>query len=193
MLIRTPWKGLLFIEYVGRHENWLENNNILIRCGKYIIINFIWENQHHPLIMFTWMYSKRMWNKQRYCGTIPEHVRIQNFRRSYRKNYQARKNWTFLRGPTIWRSCKEMRGTVMRVGWQNYSTTLQSINSTSRWPSIRRRRNEITGEMSSVCSQKLSWKVSIWHALVDQTCYGLWINLHERSQNAQSMWQRLAR
>ena len=35
---------------------------------------FEWENQH------LWLRSKTMWNKQRYCGQLQNHVRIANFR-----------------------------------------------------------------------------------------------------------------
>ena len=35
-------------------SNWLQRNKILIRCAKYSIKKFIWENQHHSLIMCTW-------------------------------------------------------------------------------------------------------------------------------------------
>ena len=35
--------------------NWLERDEILIRCGKYSINKLIWNNLHHSLIMFTWV------------------------------------------------------------------------------------------------------------------------------------------
>ena len=58
MLIRTPWKRVVLICVCGRHQNWLERNKTLIRCGKYSIKKLIWENQHLSLIMFSWLRSK---------------------------------------------------------------------------------------------------------------------------------------
>ena len=40
-------------------------------------------------------------------------------------------------------SCKEVCGTILRVGKQEYTTTLQSIYSMHRWPPLQRRRNKI--------------------------------------------------
>ena len=34
MLIRTPWKRIVLICVCGWHQNWLERNKTLIRCGK---------------------------------------------------------------------------------------------------------------------------------------------------------------
>ena len=93
-------KGLSYL-CMWMTSNWLENNNILIRCGKYLIINLIWENQHHPLIMFTWNALKDNVKQVEILWTMPEPCSNPKFPQEQRKNYQARKNWTCLRGPTI--------------------------------------------------------------------------------------------
>ena len=51
--------------------NWLERNKILIKL--------VWENQHLPWSCVLGMHSKTMWNKQRYCGQLQNHVWIPNF------------------------------------------------------------------------------------------------------------------
>ena len=63
------------------------------------------------------MYSTTMWNKQRYCWQLQNHVWITHFRGENWKNYHARKIFVFLRGPTIW---KVMPRSVWRdiVSWQ---------------------------------------------------------------------------
>ena len=48
-----------------------------------------------------------------------------------------------VRSHTYGGSCKEVCGTILWVGKQNYTTTLQSIYSMHRWPSLQRGRNEI--------------------------------------------------
>ena len=72
-------------------SNWLERNNILIRCGKYSIKKLIWENQHLSLIMYIWdvlkdnvKEAKILWKKTEPCLN-PE------FPQEQLKNYHARK------------------------------------------------------------------------------------------------------
>ena len=75
------------------------------------------------------------------------------------------------------RSCKEKCGTIMWVGKPDDSTTLQSIYSMHRWPSLQRGRIEIwkriVKSMLSKCSGMLVlgtyWKT--WYSMVsEQTC-----------------------
>ena len=85
----------------------------------------------------------------------------------------------------IWygRSCKEMCRTILWVGEQNDSTTLQSINSMHWWPSFQRRRIEIRGRivtsMLSNCSEMpflgTNWKT--WYSMVSEK------NLQDQSLN----------
>ena len=118
-------------------SNWLERNKILIRCGKCSTKKLIWENQHLSLIMcLAGVYSKTMWNKQRYCWQLQNHVRIANFRGESRKiTIYSKSSYFFM---VLWqgRTCQEVCGTILRVGKQDDWTTLQSINSMHWWPSF---------------------------------------------------------
>ena len=83
-----------------------------------------------------------------------------------------------------WRSCREMCGTILWVGEQNDSTTLQSFNVVHWRPLLQRRRIEILGRivksMLSNCSEMLflgtHWKTR-YSMVSEQT------NLHHRSEN----------
>ena len=105
------------------------------------------------------MHSKTMRNKQRYCGQLQNHVWIQNFRRSNWKITMLGKSVYFFVVPWHGRSCQEMCGTILGVGEQDDSTTLQSIHSMHRWPPLQRRRFEIRGiivkSMLSNCLEML--------------------------------------
>ena len=83
------------------------------------------------------------------------------------------------------RSCKEMRGKILRAGQQNNSVTVQSRNSMPLWPSIQRRSNNSTtyllhASMTTTLKRKtwnllencqkyalnFFWNFCIWHVLV---------------------------
>ena len=77
----------------------------------------------------------------------------------------------------IWHggSCKEMCGTILWVGKQDDSTTLQSINSMHWWSSFQRRSIEIRGRIvksmlsngSDMFALGTHWKT--WYS-IEQTC-----------------------
>ena len=50
-------------------------------------------------------------------------------------------------------SCKEMCGTILWVGEQHNTTTLQSIYSMHRWPPLQREETKSVGELSNTCFQ----------------------------------------
>ena len=104
------------------------------------------------------------------------------FPQEQRKNYQARKNCTFLRNLRYGRSCQEMRGTLLWVGKQNDSTTLQSINSMSRWPWIQIWRIEIRGRIVKCVLSNCSEMTFGTPMVSQQTC----TCDHKMDQ---SMWQ----
>ena len=87
------------------------------------------------------------------------------------------------------RSCQEMCGTILWVGKQDDSTTLQGIYSLHRLPSFQIRRIEIcrriVTSLLSNCSEMLIlgtyWKT--WYSMVR--------NLHDRSQLDQSLWKKI--
>ena len=78
------------------------------------------------------------------------------------------------------RSCQEMCGTILWVGKQNDSTTLQSINSMLWRPSLQRRRIEIRGRIVQKYALKIFWNAYSWHALDDPIFCGQWRNLHDQ-------------
>ena len=89
------------------------------------------------------MHSKTLRNKQRYCGQLQNHVRIANFSgRSREITIHSKSSYFFM---VLWHgwSCKEVCGTILWVGKQDDSATLQSIYSMHRWPPLQRGRNKI--------------------------------------------------
>ena len=90
-----------------------------------------------------------MWNKQRYCWQLQNRVWIQNFRRSNWKITMFGKYVYFFVVPRYGRACQELCGTILSVGKQDGSTTLQSFYSMHRWPE----EMKSVGEVSQVCSQ----------------------------------------
>ena len=99
------------------------------------------------------MYSKTVWNKQRYCWQLQNHVWITNFRKRNWKTTMIGKCSYFFVVLRYGGSCQEFCWTILWVGKQDDSTTLQSIYSMHRWPSFQRRRIEISKRMSNVCFQ----------------------------------------
>ena len=160
------------------------------RCGKYLWKTLNWQNRHHSLTMFYLGCTQReCQNKQRYCGQLPKKVRIKDFCRGYRKNARNKshgeiwcRNNIFM---VLWhgRSCKEMRGKILRTGKQNNSTVIHSRNTMHWRPPIQRRKDgicrRIVKSMRTVCTGN----VCIWPALVDLIFGGLWTNLLTRVQN----------
>ena len=95
-----------------------------------------------------------MWNKQRYCWQLQNHVRIQNFPQEQLENYHDRKICVSLRGPTIW--------TVMPrnvwndiVSWRTKTTQQLYKVSTQCIDDHHFKEEEMksVGELSQVCSQ----------------------------------------
>ena len=118
-----------------------------------------------------------MWNKQRYCWQLHNHVWIQNFCRSNWKITMLGKSAYFF--VVMWhgRLCQEMCGTILWVGEQDDSTTLQSINSMHWRPSFQRRRIEvrwrIVKSMFSNCPEMLIFGTywTNWHSMFsEQNC-----------------------
>ena len=112
MLIRTPSKRVILICVCGWHQiRWKETKH--------------WSDQRRSWFgrtnIFPWscisgLYSKTMWNKQRYCWQLQNHVWIQNFCRSNWKTAMLGKPAYFF--VVIWHgwSCKEVCGTILWVG-----------------------------------------------------------------------------
>ena len=132
----TVKKGFFLSEYV---------DDIKL-AGKKQNINPMWKLLNKEVDLgeptsFLWscilgMHSKTMWNKQRYCGQLQNHVWIANFSGRNRKaSILWESSYFFM---VFWHgwSCKEMCGTMLWVSKQDNSTTLQSIYSMHRWPPL---------------------------------------------------------
>ena len=131
-----------------------------------------------------------MWKKQRYCRQLQNHVfeSRSSAGATGKLPHLGKSECLFV---VLWhgRSCQEMCGTILWVGKQDDSTTLQSINSMPWWPSLQRRRIEIRGRlvksMLSNCFEMLIldtyWKTR-YSMFSEQICT---IN----QQMDQSMWQ----
>ena len=102
------------------------------------------------------VHTERMRNTQRYCDN---HRTMFESRitAGTTENTKLGKTWHLCMVLRYGRSCKEVRGTILRVSQQNNSVTLQSLNFMSWWPPIQGRRIEIRGRivksMLSKCSQ----------------------------------------
>ena len=135
------------------------------------------------------MHSTTMPNKQRYCGQLQNNVGIANFSGRNRKTSIPSKSSSFSSWSCDGGSCKEVCGTILWVGEQDDTATLQSICSLHRWPPLQRGRNKICWRivkyMLSNCSEMLllgkNW--TTWYSMVsEQFCT---IN-HKVDQ---SLWQ----
>ena len=150
-----------------------------------------WRTNIFPWSWKPGVHSKTMWNKQRCCWQLQNHVWIQNFRWSNWKITVLGKSAYFF--VVLWhgRSCQEVCGTILWVGKQDDSTTLQSINSMPWWPPLQRRRIEIRGRivkyMLSNGSKmlKLGTCCTTWYSMVGEfTC----LIDHKMDQ---SLWQTI--
>ena len=141
MLIRAPWKGLFLSVYVDDITLAGKKQNVDPMWGKYSTNKLICENQHHSLIMFTWLHSKTMWNKP-------------GFQQELRKNYQALKHSTLLHGLTTWKVMPRNAWNGI-VSWQT-KTTQQLYKVSTPCPDDNQVEEEelrSVGELSNVCSQ----------------------------------------
>ena len=87
--------------------------------------------------------------------------------------------WSDIAGwrPRLPSNCAKLQGTILWVGKQDDSTTLQSLYSLHRWPPLQRRRNEIcwriVKSVLSNCSEMLilgSYRKT-WNSMVrEQIC-----------------------
>ena len=103
--------------------------------------------------------QKEMSDKQRYCRQLQEYVRIQDLCWGFRKAALFRETWSKHFLMVLWhgRSCKEMRGKILRTGEQNNSTVLRSRNSMCWRPSIQGRTSRIcwwvVKSMLTICTE----------------------------------------
>ena len=165
-------------------SSWLERNRILIRCGNYLLNKEV--DLGEPT---SFLDHANLGCTQRQCE-ISKNI-VDNtepclnpeFPQEQLKNYSARKicvSFVVLRHGG---SCQEMCGTILWVGKQDDSATLQSIISMHWSPSFQRWKIEIRGRIVKSMLSNCSENACIWHELDDLLFYGQWINLHDRSQH----------
>ena len=132
---------------------------------------------------------------QRQCETSKDIV--DNYRtmfesriscRELRKKLRARKNWVFLRGPTIW---KIMSRNVRNVFGEFTNKTTQQLYKVST-PCLDEHQSkeeelESVREVVKLNALKFSWNVCIWHSSKVLILHGLSTNLHVRSQNGSEL------
>ena len=175
MLIRTPWKRIILISVCGWHQiGWKET-----KYGSDVesAQQRSWFGRTN-IIPWSW----NLECTQRQCEISKDIV--DNYRTMFESRISAGakeklpcsenlsiSSWSYdMEG-------QEMCGTMLWVGKQDDSTTLQSINSMPWWPSLQRRRIEIRGRIvKSVLSNwsgmlKLGtyWKTR-YSVVSEQTC-----------------------
>ena len=157
--------------------SWMERNRTLIRCGIYSIKKMLWENQHLSLIMCTWDVLKDNAKFAKILLAITEPWLNQEFPRENWKITILGKYSYFFVVLRYGRSCPEMCGTILWVGKQYDSTTLQSIYSMHRWPSLQRGKNWKRENWKNYHTRKIFvflrgpriWKVmprNVWNDIV---------------------------
>ena len=138
-----------------------ERNRFWIQCGKHSWTKLIWKNQHHSLTMFIWVALNEsvkiskdivdnnidLFQSRMSAGG----VKIALFRNIRSKHFIL----------VLWygRSCKEMRGKILRTCDQNNSTVLQSRNKVAtpeaertKWPHNLHNSSEVVPHLDKVYS-----------------------------------------
>ena len=196
MLIRTPWKRVFLICVCGWHKigwketkHWSDVESTQQR-------SWFRRTNIFPWSCIPGMHWKTMWNKQRYCRQIQNHVWIQSFCRSNGKITMLGKSAYFF--VVIWHggSCQEKCGTILWVGKQNDSTTLQSINSMHRWPPLQRGRLEWRDEKSTDPKGWIQGSTKIGPVLEVTTSYlqgkhGVEIRIESVNKDNSHSWVRI--
>ena len=121
-------------------KNWLERKTP-IQCGKYLWKTLIWDNRHRSLTMLIWVALNNKVKQIMILWTISKkYVWIQNLCWATEKLPYSEKLGANIRHGG---SCQKMCGTILWVGKQDDSTTLQSINIMHWRPPIQGRMNGI--------------------------------------------------
>ena len=153
MLNRTPWTRVFLICVCGWHQiGWKETTySFDVESTKQR--SWFGRTNIFPQSCVLGVYSKTMWNKQRCCWQLQNHVWIQNFRRSNWKITMLGKSEYLFVVPWHGRSCQEMCGTI---SWVGKKTTQQLYKvSTPCLDDHHFKGEELKseGDLSKVCSQ----------------------------------------
>ena len=129
-----------------------------------------------PWSCISGMYSKTMWNKQRSCWQLQNHVWITNFRGVNWKITMLGKSVYIFVVLRYGRSCQEMCGKIL---WQQlYKVSTPCIDDHH----VKEEELKSVGDLSKKYALKLFWNACTWHVLED-LMYGQWTNLHDQSLN----------
>ena len=154
----TSWKGLFLSVYVDEIKL-AGKKQKLFRCGNYSSEKSIWENQHLSLDhVYLEMHSKAMWNKQRYCGQLQNHVWIANFCGWIRKiTIPSKYSYFFM---VVWHgwSCKEVCGTILWVGEQDDNNSTKYLLHASMTTTSKKKKWNLLG-ICPLFALKLFWNV----------------------------------
>ena len=160
MLIRKPWKRVIFICVCGWHQiGWKETKHYS-DVESTTQRNWFGRTNIIPRSCIPGVYSKTMWNKQRYCWQLRNHVWIQNFRRSNWKIAMLRKSAYFF--VVLWhgRSWNDI------VSWRtkrlNNSTKYQLLALTTI---TSKRKNWNPWDTCQKYALKWFWNAYTWHVL----------------------------
>ena len=174
MFLRWPRTRTVLIGVCGRyktgwkeaeHQSNMENTTERRWFGRTNIIPWPW--------LFG-LHSKRMSNKQRYCGQLQGYVWIQDVSWTYRK-YRVQGNLmqTSMAGPMMWK-------VMQRNAWSDITSwrTKHHSNCTKLQLHVLMTINpkKKNWDLLEICQKyalKLSWNACIWHALEDLIFYGL--------------------
>ena len=127
--------------------------------------------------VFTMPWMTRIASRR--CESSPKQTCLNHeFPRGELKNYHTRKNFVFLCGPAIWNVWNDL--VSWQTGRQNNSTKYQLHALRTI---ISKRKNWNPWDNCQKYALKLFWNAYTWHIQEDLIFYGLWTNLHGRSQN----------
>ena len=144
MFIRKPSTRAILVCVCGRYKTGWEETKHWPNVEQCFWKKLIWEIRHRSLTMFIWVALNEK------CQTSKDVM--DNFRNMFELILRNLAH-TFLRVLWCGRSCKEMRGTILRTGEQNNSTVIQSRNTCIDDHQIKEEENGSVGELSTVCSQ----------------------------------------
>ena len=158
MSLCTSWKRIILVCVCGSHKigwketkSWsdVESTQQRSRFGRTNIF---------PWSCILGMHSTSMRSKQRCCWQLQNQVWIAEFPQVQleKPTMRGKSEWLFM---VLWHgwSCKEVCGTILWVGKQDDSTTLQSIYSMHWWLPLQRRRNKICWRNCHKYALKLFW------------------------------------
>ena len=174
MLIRTTWKKDYSYLCMWMTSKLAWKKQKLIRCGRYSTNKSIGENQHLSLITFIWVALNETAKRAKILSTIAEICLNFGSPPELKKNYlvQGDVMQTSLHGPMIWKVTQRNVWSVT-ARWLTKQLSSFSMSQLHALITIKSKKNWDLLENCQNYALEFCWKVCTWHALVDQTFYGL--------------------